>query len=343
MKLDTISTFLVMAAVSVVSALPLQNSALNPHATCPANILSCSLGADNVDSCCLPTYGLVVLSQQWYSGLGPREEFTMHGLWPDTCSGDQGPWNGCDPGRIYDDVEMRLQKYLQDDPGTSSAFFKNMTTYWSSYNDDNNKFWSHEWSKHGTCVSTIEPQCFSPKVPNKDVYTYFSSALALRSQHNIYQALAAKKIYPGSNPTVSSMQDAIEAQFGVKAEINCTCGVLSEIMLYFHVKNADQYEIIAPHSHGDCPDIISYPVKSGSLSPPPHCHKRTTPPTTTSPSGSIPSGRQTGPCTTTGAMVCVDPGISNQYSKCNQGLWVLNQCRSGLLCYSDTTTAAHCA
>ncbi|KAG0286102.1 ribonuclease T2-like [Dissophora globulifera] len=242
------------------------------------------------------------------------------------------------------DVETRLRKYLQNDTRTSIAFMQNMSTYWPSYDLNNTKFWSHEWSKHGTCVSTIAPSCYANYIQDEDVYTYFSSALALRSKYNVYQALADKKIYPGSNISISSMQAAIEAKFGFKADINCTCGVLSEIMLHFHVRNADQYEIRAPKKfHGKCPDIISYPVKGTSITPPnTHC-TGTTSPTTTSPPGSIPTGKQTGPCSTTGAMVCVNPGISNQYSKCNQGLWVLNQCRSGLLCYSDTTTAAHCA
>ena len=49
----------------------------------------------------MPSMGLLVLVQQWYNGLGPSDEFTMHGLWPDTCSGGQGPANGCDANRVY--------------------------------------------------------------------------------------------------------------------------------------------------------------------------------------------------------------------------------------------------
>ncbi|KAI1311313.1 ribonuclease T2-like [Mortierella claussenii] len=293
--------------------------------------------------------GLLLLVQQWYDGLGPADEFTMHGLWPDTCSGGQGPANGCDANRVYDDIETRLQNY----PGLPSGFLDNMNTYWSSYKGDNNAFWAHEWSKHGTCVSTLAPTCSANYVQDQDVFTFFSTALNLRSQYNLYQALAAAGITPGSNPNVADMHTAIKNAFGVDAQINCASGVLSEIWLFFNLKNSDQYVPAAPLSKGSCSGYISYPVKSGSVTPPtsptttvkpPTSTTATTvKPTSTSPSGSIPTGKQSGSCSTSGATVCVNPGVSNQYSKCNQGTWILNQCKSGLVCYSDTNTSTHCA
>jgi len=123
------------------------------------------------------------------------------------------------------DIEPRLQNY----PGAPSNFLSDMHTYWSSYKGDNNAFWAHEWSKHGTCVSTLAPSCSSNFVANQDVYNYFSKALGLRSQYNLYQALAAKGITPGSNPNVADIHSAIQAAFGFDAEINCESGVLSEV------------------------------------------------------------------------------------------------------------------
>ncbi|KAI7823039.1 ribonuclease T2 [Gamsiella multidivaricata] len=339
-----------MAALSVVSAVPLNHSVLSRRATCSADVLSCS--SSGIDSCCLPSMGLLLLVQQWYDGLGPSNEFTMHGLWPDTCTGGQGPSTGCDAKRIYDNVETRLQNY----PGAPSGFLDQMNTYWSSYKGDNNAFWAHEWSKHGTCVSNLAPTCTSNYVQDQDVYSYFSKALALRSQYNLYQALAAAGINPGSNPNVADMHSAITKAFGVDAQINCDSGVLSEIWLFFHVKNSDQYVPTAPLSKGSCSGSISYPVKGGSVTPPSSTTTKATTtatttkpatttakPTTTSPSGSIPTGKQTGSCSASGATVCVSPGVSNQYSKCNQGTWVLNQCKTGLVCYSDINTTTHCA
>jgi ribonuclease T2 len=32
-----------------------------------------------------------------------------------------------------------------------------MSTYWKDYQGDDETFWEHEWAKHGTCISTLEP------------------------------------------------------------------------------------------------------------------------------------------------------------------------------------------
>lgn len=104
MKFTTIAASVAIATLSVVSALPLKHSSILSRRadTCPADVLSCSAESSGVSSCCLPEMGLLLLVQQWYNGLGPADEFTMHGLWPDTCSGGQGPASGCDANRIYD-------------------------------------------------------------------------------------------------------------------------------------------------------------------------------------------------------------------------------------------------
>ncbi|KAG0203512.1 ribonuclease T2-like [Mortierella sp. GBA30] len=353
-----------------VSARPVSSPLLMRRATCPADVLSCSSASSGLDSCCVPSMGVLLLVQQWYNGLGPSDQFTMHGLWPDTCSGGQGPSTGCDSSRVYSDVSTRLQNYA----GASQSFLNDMNTYWSSYTGDNNSFWSHEWSKHGTCVSTLAPSCLANYVQDEDVYNYFSKALELRKQYDLYTALANAGITPGSNPNVADMHAAIQTAFGVDAQINCSSGTLSEIWLYFNVQNHDSYVARAPLSKGSCSGYISYPVKSGSPVTPPTTTTTTTAaapttttaaptttadaPTTTdasttttttttaasaSPTSSLPSGRQYGSCSITGATVCVSSGSSIYYSKCNQGNWILNQCGSGKVCYSDTQTTTHCA
>lgn len=351
MKFLTIAASLAVAAFSTVSALPVNMSAFQPRAlTCPADVLSCTSASAGLDGCCVPSMGLILLVQQWYNGLGPANEFTMHGLWPDTCSGGQGPTNGCDAARVYTDIETRLQNY----PGTPAGFLDEMNTYWSSYKGDNNAFWAHEWSKHGTCVSTLAPSCSSNYVQDQDVYAYFSTALALRKQYNLYNVLAGAGITPGSTPDVDDMHSAIKAAYGVDAQINCASGVLSEIWLFYKVNSAGTYTPVEALTSGSCSGAISYPVKSGSVTPtssvkPTSTTTKASTTTTTrtttataTPTG-LPEGRQYGSCSTNGATVCVKNGSSNQYSKCNSGTWILNQCKSGLVCYSDTVTSTHCA
>ncbi|GJJ76111.1 ribonuclease T2 [Entomortierella parvispora] len=357
MKFITLAASVALAALSLTSARPMLQAR---QSTCPVNVLSCSSASSGVDSCCLPTMGTLLLVQQWYTSLGPSNEFTMHGLWPDTCSGGDGPSDGCDSSRDYTDIQTRLENYS----GPGASIMDDMNTYWGSYTGDNNSFWSHEWTKHATCISTLAPSCHPDWVQDQDVYTFFSTALGLRQQYDLYAALANAGITPGSNPDVDDMHAAIQTAFGVDAEINCESGALSEIWLTFNVQNQNQYVIANALSKGSCSGSISYPEKSGSPATVPTATTTTTTttaattttnagsmttteasaPTPTSGSGSgLPSGRQRGSCSTNGATVCVSSGSSDQYSKCNSGTWILNQCKKGLVCYSDTQTSTHCA
>jgi len=256
MKFAKIAASLALSALSAVSAHPI-NQLIPRQATCPVAALSCSSASSGVDSCCLPSLGLLVLVQQWQSGLGPWNQFTMHGLWPDTCSGGKGPWHGCDSSRSYSDVATRLQNY----PNAGPSFLDDMNKYWSSSMGDNNKFWSHEWEKHGTCISTLAPACSLNYTQDDDVYNYFSKGLALHQQYDLYAALSNAGITPGSNPDVADMQSAIQTAFGVDAEINCASGSLSEIWLYFNVVNGDIYVPTNTNHQGSCSGAISYPTK----------------------------------------------------------------------------------
>ncbi|KAF9377833.1 ribonuclease T2-like [Podila verticillata] len=256
MKFATIAASLALPALSAVSAHPL-NSLIHRQATCPVDVLSCSSASSGVDPCCLPSLGLLVLTQQWYSGLGPSNQFTMHGLWPDTCSGREGPSSGCDLSRNYSDVATRLQNYPNADP----SFMDDMNLYWPSNTGDNNMFWSHEWRTHGTCVSTLKPTCILNYTQDEDVYNYFSKALALRQKYDLYAALSNAGITPGSNPDIADMRSAIQTAFGVNAEIDCASGSLKEIRLYFNVVNGDTYVPTDANRQGSCKGAISYPTK----------------------------------------------------------------------------------
>ncbi|KAJ2830030.1 hypothetical protein GGI24_002002, partial [Coemansia furcata] len=104
--------------------------------TCPIDTISCQ--RTDVDPCCSPKHGLLVLSQQWDTRWGPSDAFTVHGLWPDTCSGKMLPSAGCDPARAYTNISSIIE-------ATDRALLSDLNTYWPSNKGDNNWFWTHEW------------------------------------------------------------------------------------------------------------------------------------------------------------------------------------------------------
>ncbi|KAI9022229.1 ribonuclease T2-like protein [Phycomyces nitens] len=239
---------LLFAAASLVSAGPV----LNARDSCPINTLSCS--TTNVDTCCSPKYGLVLLVQQWVKKYGPSDAFTLHGLWPDTCSGGQTGSSGCDSSRTYSNVGTILES-------GNPTLYSSMNTYWPSYNDDNNVFWTHEWGKHGTCVTTLAPACFGNDYTKyDDMYGYFNKVLSLRKEYDLYKIFSNAGITPGGTYTVAAMSSAIEKALGVSAKITCSSGNLSEIWLYFYVKGTSDY-VLTDSIASSCSGSVYYPKK----------------------------------------------------------------------------------
>ncbi|KAG0083903.1 Ribonuclease T2 precursor (RNase T2) [Podila epicladia] len=283
MKFIIIVVSMAVTTLSAISAVPSGVSIFSRREdTCPRDFLSCSRRPREVDRCCSPEYGLLVLAQQWDTSVGPRNKFTMHGLWPgtcegkqvplehdrpmqrepDTCPGSRKPYQGCDDSRVFFNVEDRLESY----PNKTVGFMDQMQEFWPSNLGDNNCFWSHQWIKHGTCVSTLDPSCTSNPVEGKDVYDYFSKALELRSRYDLYRALTAKRIFPRQSGKYKTgdIRAAIKEEFGVEPYLKCKHGNLEEIRLFFKVKNGDQYEPVQP-THpgwmGSCPKRASFRPK----------------------------------------------------------------------------------
>ena len=81
-------------------------------------------------------------------------DWTIHGLWPN--------WGQDCTSEQFD--ESQVEDLLDD-----------MKQYWLScpkYGHDNEGFWSHEWSKHGTCTGLTQHEFFSKAL---DLYQNFAS------------------------------------------------------------------------------------------------------------------------------------------------------------------------
>ena len=62
-----------------------------------------------------------------------------------------------------------------------------MDEYWKGINGDEH-LWQHEWSKHGTCVSTLEPKCYTDYQSTQEVVDYFQTAVKLFQTVHTYEA-----------------------------------------------------------------------------------------------------------------------------------------------------------
>lgn len=105
----------------------------------------------------------------------------MHGVWPSKISGNH-PFL-CEP-RVEYDPELLNQFSLRDqmnEKWPSMVFPDNVP--------NNDKFWKHEWEKHGSCALGL------PGMNN--LTSYFSKSLELMSQINVGKILAESGIVPG--------------------------------------------------------------------------------------------------------------------------------------------------
>lgn len=222
---------------SALAALPLANSAslgmLSKLETCSGDaVTSCSSGADSssVSACCVNKPGGQFLQTQFWDTdpvTGPDNSWTIHGLWPDHCDG--GYDEGCDSSREYSD----LTSILEENGKSDLADF--MKEYWQSNNGSPESLWEHEWSTHGTCVSTLEPDCYSDYKEGKEAADYFQIVVDLFKKLDTYTALKDAGITPSSSKTYTSaeIESALKKVTGKDVVISCSNSELYQVYYGF--------------------------------------------------------------------------------------------------------------
>ncbi|KAF2999080.1 hypothetical protein E8E14_005644 [Neopestalotiopsis sp. 37M] len=237
-------------------------------------VLSCSAGADPavVDTCCTETFGgLILATQFWdtYTGresqgqLLPRDTWTLHGLWPDFCNGSYTQY--CDLSRQYDPIPSpntttgtsagtpvpaytgpSIATFLE--PFGKLDLLAYMNKYWIAQNQDNAGFWGHEFSKHATCYSSFDVECYGPQYrEHEEVVDFFETALEFYDRLPTWKWLADAGIKPSNATTnttsttsksscssgnstttpptalsLTDIQDALVAGFGKLPYIGCS-------------------------------------------------------------------------------------------------------------------------
>ncbi|KAI2628438.1 ribonuclease T2 family protein [Xylaria nigripes] len=244
-------------------------------------VLSCSPQAqpDLVDTCCTETFGgLILQTQFWdtYTGLEskgqllPKDSWTIHGLWPDFCDGSYTQY--CDLSRQYDPAPnpttttgtangtivppwtgKPVQKFLEK--FSKFDLLAYMNKYWVAQNQPNTDFWAHEFSKHGTCYSSFDKECYGPKyVEQEELADFFSTVITFYQRLPTWSWLAEDGITPSNTTsyTLSDIHTVLGSRFGQRPWVGCggpkynetEAGkgssdnggtVLNEMYYYYHV------------------------------------------------------------------------------------------------------------
>jgi len=223
---------------------------------------ACALAGTS--SCCTQKNGIAVLATQWLPNRGPANEFTLHGLWPNTCSNGRTPDSGCRAEK-YPDINAILEPGLED----------TMNLYWPSKFDDYESFWEHEYTKHGTCMSTFDPKCYGANYKKgMEVNDYFKTSLKLRQEYEINRALKKAGIEATLDKskwkTATEIVDAIKKEYGVGAQLKCNGGLLYEVVMYFSAQGRDNFVPMETpsnlkHTCGKASTKIGLPPKNLSL------------------------------------------------------------------------------
>ncbi|KAI0436166.1 ribonuclease T2-like protein [Xylaria telfairii] len=275
-------------AISIaLAAAPVANAlSLTTRATCSSTVQSCSssAGSSSVSSCCVNKPGGQFLQTQFWDTdpvTGPSNSWTIHGLWPDNCDGTYS--ENCDSSRAYTDITTILQN------NGKSSLVSYMQSYWQSNDGTPESFWEHEWSTHGTCVSTIDPDCYSNYTKGQEAADYFQVVVDLFKTLDTYSALSAAGITPSSSKTYTSaqIQAALLKVTGKAAIISCSNSELYQVYYGFFVNgpltNADFVASTIVGQSSNCPSTgVKYLPKSGTGTSPTST-KTTTTKTTTSP------------------------------------------------------------
>ena len=187
----------------------------------------------------------------------PRCLLTIHR--PDHCDGTFD--SNCDASRAYTNITAILTAAGQTD------LLSYMNTYWISDTGTNEAFWEHEWGKHGTCISTLEPDCYTSYTPQEEVVDFFNEVVTLFKSLPSYTWLSNAGIVPSSTTTYTSaaILAALKAPRGVSAVILCeNTNELDEIWYFYDVKGSVQTGTFIPTNPSKAP-----PPPFLSLSPTP--------------------------------------------------------------------------
>jgi ribonuclease T2 len=215
---EPISTTLVEESRTQASPLPLKRGEIgfNKSLLIISLLFTAALAQNN-------GYTYYVFASEWagsicqensctYTNI-PTNWFNIHGLWPTNAAGT-GPENCTGP--IFNPLALTQQTLAQ------------MATYWSGLYSDDDTFYAHEWEKHGTCWQDSDG--------NQREEDFFTKALAVAHQVDVYAALATGGVTPRSEPyTYDDIKNALNTAFG-DVMVQCQSDNLNEVQVCLDLK-----------------------------------------------------------------------------------------------------------
>ncbi|KAI0275119.1 ribonuclease T2-like protein [Gloeopeniophorella convolvens] len=227
---------------------------------------SCHNTTKQTNLCCFESPGGLLLQTQFWDtnpSTGPSNSWTIHGLWPDKC--DQTFSENCDSSRDYTNIDDLLTSQGASD---TLSF---MQEFWVDINGQNEQFWEHEWSTHGTCYSTLETSCLPSGSPKgAEAVAFFQRVVALFKTLPTYDWLESQGITPSSSKTytLSQLTSALKKASGFTPQLSCSGSSINEISWYFNLKGSvidgEFVPIDSPESSSCSSSGLKYPPKTGT-------------------------------------------------------------------------------
>ncbi|KAF9767743.1 hypothetical protein IL306_015052 [Fusarium sp. DS 682] len=215
--------------------------------------------ADN--TCCCLSPARLLQTQVWDTRpiTGPLDSWTVGGLWPIHNDGSL-PTN-CDTNRTYTNITQILYH------AGAEETIDDMNKLWESPDGDNDELWQAQWAKHGTCFSTLSPECFSHYEVSEEAVPYFQKTMSLFKRLPTYEWLRDEGIIPSYSMLyqLSDIQATLEDHHGSRVTLRCEGQRLREVGYHFNVTGTLQDGFFtdsgAISDLGDCPELVLYEPK----------------------------------------------------------------------------------
>ncbi|KAI3406707.2 RBT7 [Candida oxycetoniae] len=247
------------------------------------------------DECCFENYGVLLQSQFWdynttllsiavngttkdivqaeaqsqidllYNDI--KRTFTIHGLWNDLCDGSYR--SNCEPSWEVDDARDNLT-HLIGTEFNEPQLLAVMKRYWINTLKSNVEdqasvaLWEHEYNKHGTCMNTLNPECFdSGYREHEQAVNFYKKVVEIWSQLDTFQFLAAVGIFPtvARQYKLSDVQNALSKAHGGEVYVGCLNGAIDEVWYYHNLQGnvlSGTYRAIDSLTNSTCGEKVWY-------------------------------------------------------------------------------------